>query len=112
MPLDAIHHIQKRKRVYEKGEPFPHPVRWKRFIDKAVYVVGIFGLVMAVPQVLKIWVDKNAAGVSVFPWIGYLVMSIFWLIYGLAHKEKPLILIYEFWILITSLIIIGTLAYS
>ena len=64
----GLHHFYKRKRIYQKLEPYPHPNKWKRLMDKLIYAVGIFGPVMTIPQLTKIWLDKNAAGVSAISW--------------------------------------------
>jgi len=55
----GLHHYHKRKR-----EKFPVSHKWKRFMDKAIYGVGIFGPLMTLPQIGKIWIEKNASGVS------------------------------------------------
>ena len=60
---DGLHHAHTRKRI-TKMEEYPHPIMWKRFIDKAIYVIGIFGPIMTIPQLYKIYIDQNATGVS------------------------------------------------
>ncbi|MFW5746020.1 MAG: SemiSWEET family transporter [Nanoarchaeota archaeon] len=70
------------------------------------------GPIMTIPQLCKIWVEKNAAGVSAVSWIAYLVTAFFWLTYGIMHKEKPIIFTYSGWIIIEVFIIIGTFVYG
>ena len=108
----GMHHFHIRKRVHENLEPYPHPNKWKRFMDKAIYVVGAFGLVMTLPQLMNIWVDQNAAGVSVVSWGAYLVCAIFWLAYGLLHRVKPIIYTNSVWIVLETMIITGALMYG
>ena len=108
----ATHHLHKRKRVHLKKESYPHPNPWKRFLDKLVYVVGIIGPLSAIPQILKIWADKTAVGVSAITWAFYLIGSIIMLFYGITHKEKPLIIMYGSWVIINAIILIGVLIYS
>ncbi|MBI2315006.1 hypothetical protein HYU93_03050 [Candidatus Daviesbacteria bacterium] len=62
------------------------------FIDRGVYAVGILGVLVIIPQILKIWVDKDTNGVSIITWIGFFIGALFWLFYGIIHKEKPIIL--------------------
>ncbi|MBT4576733.1 hypothetical protein HOM13_01440 [Candidatus Woesearchaeota archaeon] len=64
-------HQHIRKRVHTKFEKYPHPNKLKNNLDKLVYAAGFFGLVMTIPQILKIWVEKNVAGISVVSWISY-----------------------------------------
>ncbi|HJO01876.1 MAG: PQ-loop domain-containing transporter [Candidatus Woesearchaeota archaeon] len=111
-PIEGLHHFHIRKRVHQKHESYPHPHKWKRFMDKAIYVAGVFGPLMTLPQLTKIWIEKNAAGVSVISWASYLIAAIFWLIYGIMHKEKPIIFAYSLWIGLEILIVVGTIIYG
>lgn len=81
-------------------------------MDKAIYVIGIAGPIMTIPQLTKIWIEKNAVGVSAISWFAYLIIAFFWLIYGVMHKEKPIILTFGVWIILDILIVIGILMYS
>ena len=105
------HHAHIRKRIHQKHEKYPHPNKTKRFMDKAIYVVGVFGPVMTVPQLIKIYVEKTTAGISLITWVAYLIVALFWLTYGVMHKEKPIIFTNILWISINIPIIVGTLLY-
>ena len=109
---EGLHHHHSRKRIYQKHEVYPHPDKWVNFMDKAIYAVGIFGPLMTIPQLMKIWVDKNASGVSVVSWSAYLFTAVFWLIYGIMHKEKPIIVTYSLWIILEIFIVVGILMYG
>lgn len=65
---------------------------FKTFINKGVYCVGFLGILVILPQTFNIWISKNTSGVSLITWLGFLVGSLFWLFYGIIHKEKPIIL--------------------
>jgi len=106
------HHFQIRKRIHQKHEPYPHPKKWKRIVDKMIYIAGFFVLAMTIPQLIKIWIEQNAAGISIITWSAYLLGAIAWLIYGIAHKEKPIIMIYSIWIILDILIITGIWIYG
>ena len=107
----GLHHIHRRKRIYVKHQPYPHPIKWKRFLDRAAYFFAVFGPVMTIPQVLRIWVGKDASGVSPISWSAYLVVAVFWLTYGIAHKAKPIIFTNILWIIFEIMIIAGTFVY-
>ncbi len=108
----AIHHLHKRKRIYEKKEPYPHPEPWKRFLDKFICIIGILGPIFTIPQIFKIWVEKNAMGISLITWIAYLLGATCFMLYGISHKEKPLIIVYASLIVVDILVIIGVLLYG
>jgi len=113
MVNQGYHHLHKRKRVYQRGlEPYPSPSRWKRLVDKMIYVVIFVGPVMTIPQVFEIWVNKNVGGVSVISWLAYAFVSVFWLAYGLIHKEKPIILSSIAWIVLNLLVVAGVLLHG
>lgn len=86
--------------------------KWRNFMHKAVYAAGIFGAVMTIPQITKIWIEKNAAGVSAISWSAYLAGAIVWLIYGITFKRKPIVFVYSIWIVLEIIIIIGTIIYG
>lgn len=80
------------------------------FIDRGVYAVGILGVLVIIPQILKIWVDRDINGVSVITWIGFSIGALFWLFYGIIHKVKPIILT-NFAVLIADLLVISGLLF-
>jgi uncharacterized protein with PQ loop repeat len=108
----GLHHLHVRKRLTAGLEPYPSPDRWKNLLDKLVYVVGIGGPVMTIPQLVQIWWRHEARGVSVVSWASYLATAFVWLLYGLVHKEKPIVLTYSLWIVLDTLIVIGVLRYG
>lgn len=65
--------------------------RGKNFLDKLIYLSAFVGPILTIPQVLKIFDEKNASGVSIIYWLGILGGTILWGIYGIVHKEKPII---------------------
>ena len=108
----GLDHFHQRKRISKKLEPYPHPEKWKNFLDKSIYFVAITGPIMTIPQLSKIWIEQSAAGVSMITWIAYLVTAIFWLLYGIVHKEKPIIITNTLWIVLDSAVIVGTYIYG
>ncbi|MFH1325316.1 MAG: SemiSWEET family transporter [archaeon] len=108
----GLHHLSKRKRISQKHEQYPSPNKLKRFLDKIIYVVVFGGIIMTVPQVVKIWADKSAEGLSIVTWISYLVFSAVWFFYGVLHNDKPIIIGNFFWIIFDVLIVLGIVLYG
>jgi len=108
----ALHHLHKRKRIYKKFEIYPHPKKLKRIMDKLIYLIAILTPLMTLPQVYKIWIERNPVGVSALTWSSYLLAACFWLSYGILHKEKPIILVNVLMIILEIIIIIGVLTYG
>jgi uncharacterized protein with PQ loop repeat len=55
---------------------------------------------------------KNASGVSPLTWGSFAFFNVFWLLYGLVHKEKPIIVAYSLWLFVNSIVTIGALLYG
>jgi uncharacterized protein with PQ loop repeat len=62
----------------------------KEWFDLAVYFVGTFGLLMTIPQILKIFMEHNAAGLSLISFSSYFIANLVWIGYGFFHKSKPI----------------------
>jgi len=109
--MQGIHHISRRKRVYKKLETYPHPNKWIKFLDGLLIVVAVIGPLMALPQVLQIYLFKNAVGVSALSFGLFAFFNIPWILYGFVHREKPIIIGYLFWFVINVVIVVGALIY-
>lgn len=86
--------------------------KFQKVLDKLIYVVAVIGPLMTLPQVLKIWLGKDATGVSVISWGAFLLLNVFWLSYGIIHKEKPVILSACAFAVVELFIVIGTILYG
>lgn len=115
MPGFSFHQTNKKK-LYKKRPrgkmSLFHTKKLRNFIDKAIYLVGIFTLILTIPQVWTIWVGQNASGVSMVSWVSYMVAAIFWLFYGFVHRQKPIVMIYVSWIALDVFIIAGIFIFS
>ncbi len=85
---------------------------FRHFIDKLIYVIAIFGPFLTLPQIIKIWYFKETIGVSFLTWMAFTVMGFVWLLYGLAHKEKPIIVNNIIWIIMEILVLVGLVVYG
>ena len=70
---------------------------------------SIFTLVMSVPQALTIWINHQAAGVSLISWSAYLVSAVLWLVYGLRKHDRNIYLPCFGWIAVDAAVILGVL---
>jgi uncharacterized protein with PQ loop repeat len=108
----GLYHLHRRKRIHVKHEKYPHPHKWVRMLDHLVLSLAVIGPMFDIPQLYQIYAKKSAEGVSFFTWFLFAFFAIPWLIYGIVHKEKPIIISYALWILIDSAIVIGVLVYG
>ena len=101
------HHFHLRKRIHNNFEKYPHPDKWKNFLDRVIILVSMFGPIMTLPQLYNIWVLKLVEGVSLIFWLSYLLVAMVWVLYGFVHKEKPIIIVNLTWVIIEFLIVLG-----
>ena len=71
--------------------------------------MSVFTMLMTVPQVLTIWVGRQAAGVSVVSWSAYLLSAILWFWYGFQKGDKNIYLPCVGWIGLDTAVIVGAL---
>jgi uncharacterized protein with PQ loop repeat len=74
--------------------------------------MSLFTLLMTIPQVLTIWVQRSAAGVSLVSWGAYLISAVFWMSYGIRKRDKNIYLPCVGWITLDSAVILGVLFYG
>ncbi len=74
--------------------------------------LSIFTMLMTIPQVFTIWVNRRAAGVSILSWSAYFVSAIVWLWYGLRKRDKNIYLPCIGWILLDTAVIVGVFFYG
>ena len=104
-------HLHLRKRISKGLEPYPARSSWKRVLDKVIYAVGIIGPIMSIPQILLIYMTRDATGVAPLTWLSWAILNIPWILYGLAHKERPIVITYCLWFLCNMLVFIGAVLY-
>ena len=83
----------------------------KSTFDLIIYVAAVAAPVMTVPQLYKIWSEKQTSGVSIQTWGTYSLISLLWVVYGVKIKAKPIVLTNGLLLLIDSLIVIGVFTY-
>ena len=74
--------------------------------------LSIFTLVMTVPQILAIWVSRQAAGVSLLSWSAYWISALVWFWYGVQKRDRNIYLPCVGWLLLDSAVIVGAVIYG
>ena len=105
-------HLHKRKRIHEEHQKYPHPDPKIRFLDNLVYIIAFIFPLSAIPQIINIWVYKNAQGVSIVSWGLFLILTIPLIAYGIVHKSKQLSIMWILWLIVYITIIVGTYLYG
>lgn len=74
--------------------------------------MSVFTLLMTIPQVLTIWVGRQATGVSVWSWSAYLLSALLWFWYGLRKRDRNIYLPCIGWIILDAAVIAGVFRYA
>ena len=83
-----------------------------KFLDKFMYVVGFCAFLVYIPQVWKVWGERSVVGLSLTTWVGFTVGSSIWLVYGIYHKDKPIIFSNVLFFLVNLSIVMGIISFS
>jgi len=81
-------------------------------LEKLLRGLSVFTMLMTVPQVLTIWIEHNAGGVSLISWVSYLIGACLWFVYGLQKNDKTIYLACVGWVLLDVAIVIGVIVHS
>jgi len=74
--------------------------------------MGLVGPLAALPQVLSIWTQHQAAGVSFWSSLGITAIAIFWLAYGIILRDGPIVVSSFLWMILDLAIVSGVLRYG
>lgn len=78
-------------------------------LDVLIYPVAIISPVMTIPQLVDVWTHKTVVSVSLVTWASYAFVSAFWFLYGIHHKEKPVIMSGGLLCVLDAAIVLGVL---
>jgi uncharacterized protein with PQ loop repeat len=74
--------------------------------------MSFFTMFMTIPQVMTIWIGRQAAGVSLLSWSAYLVSAVLWLWFGIRKRDKNIYLPCVGWIALDIGVIVGVCIYG
>ncbi len=80
--------------------------------DALIYPLGLLAPILTIPQVLKVWAQKNASSMSMFTWAGYVACSLVWIAYGIKKRDKPIVILNGMWLVIDLLMVLAIILYS
>ena len=81
-------------------------------LEKILRGLSVFTMLMTVPQVVTIWVGRDAGGVSLVSWASYLLAACLWLVYGLQKHDKTIYLACVGWVLLDAAVVIGIIVHG
>ncbi len=91
--------------------PMPSVSGGKTILEPILNLLSIFTMVMTVPQLLTVWLQHDAGGVSVITWSAYLLAAVVWFFHGLQKRDPAIYLACIGWIALDLAVIIGVVAH-
>ena len=82
----------------------------RTILDKVVGVASYVYPLSGLPQLLLVY-KGNVPGVSVISWVAFACFSSLFLMYGIVHKIKPMIVINLLWVIMDVMIVTATLTH-
>lgn len=85
---------------------------FKKIVSFMVYASVVLLPVLSLPQLIRIWIERSATGVSPITWFGFALFAVVWIFYGYYHQEKPIFYLNIALLLMDLAIAIGALLYG
>lgn len=104
----GLRHKLERKQGLKKQNETLYVV----FLDKLTFIVGVIGPFTVLPQTYSIFTSKSATGVSLITWVLIFIVTFPWILYGIAHKDKSIIVSFILWEIVNLSVILGVILYS
>lgn len=89
----------------------PVPTTSKTSFDRVLYAFSIITILMTIPQVLSVWMNRSGKGVSIITWSTYLVSACVWLVHGLKQRDPTIYRACIAWIILDAAIVVGALLF-
>jgi uncharacterized protein with PQ loop repeat len=90
----------------------PHTTPSASALERILRMLSVATMLMTVPQVLTIWIGRDAGGVSLASWAAYLLSACLWFVYGLQKGDKTIYLACIGWVALDAAIVIGIIVHS
>lgn len=98
----------KRERSVRREKLTPYQV----FLDKLTLVAGVVGPFTVLPQSYAIFSTRSAADVSFITWLMIFIVTLPWVFYGMAHRDKTIIISFTMWEIANFSVVLGVLLYG
>jgi len=82
------------------------------FLYRLTLIASVVQPLTTIPQVIKVYSSHDVSGLSLFTWLGYALIGLVFLAYGLKYNLKPIIITQIIWFILQMSIVIGILVYS
>lgn len=106
----GIRHWSRRRKAKLKGFPTRESVM-KNALDVLMYPVAIASPLAMVPQVLQIFVTRDASSLSLSTWAIFAALNVVWILYARVHRETPVLVTNVMMVILNSAVVVGIILY-
>ncbi len=75
-------------------------------------VAAVVQPLMTVPQVVQLYATHDASGLSLITWLGYAIIGLVFLAYGIKYRLVPIATTQVIWFVLQISIVVGILIWS
>lgn len=111
MAQHNIGHFHQHMRERCKKINEEKPTKYRKTLDKLVYIVGMVGPFILIPQIWRVYSTQDASSLSLLTWGIGIIPNFIWVLYGIEHKEKAITILNILWVTAYILMTIGILLY-
>ena len=111
MSLGVRHVAERRKKKIRRKGYAAHVAVLKESLDVLIYPIAVVGPLALLPQIFKLFLTQDASSLSLPTWLILALFNLAWLLYGLVHKESPIILTNIMLAMMNFAIVFGILAF-
>src|SRR5487761_1129588 len=103
-----MHYLGLRHKAERSRSPPESPKsNYVVFLDKLTFVAGVVGPFTVLPQIYTIFTSHSTTGVSLLTWSLIFIVTFPWILYGLAHKDKSIIVSFILWEVVNLAVVVG-----
>ena len=84
----------------------------RRIIDFIIVPVAAIQPLSSVPQIITVYSRHDASSISLSSWALYEVFNLLWLWYGLAEKQKAVVISAVMFFILEGLVLVGGFLYG
>lgn len=103
---------RQQNKTHKKRSAVTKKAKKHALVDRATYIAAIVEPIITIPQAADIFVHHTAAGISLSSWIGYELLTVVWVWYAIAHKDRLILIYNAMYFVVQTVIIIGGFMYG
>lgn len=83
-----------------------------RIVDRLIYLAAVAEPLFSLPQAYEVYHNRSAGSVSILSWLGFELMTLIWIWYGIVHREKTILIYQTLFFLIDGSVMVGAIYYG